>query len=43
MLTLTCKQKPNNVLELPLTADGRLGHAKEMALRHYRAVMVGAH
>jgi nuclear pore complex protein Nup98-Nup96 len=36
---LSSKQKPNHVLELPLTADARLGHAREMALRHYRAVM----
>lgn len=37
------EQKQNSVLELPLTADARLGHAKEMALRHYRSVMSATH
>jgi nuclear pore complex protein Nup98-Nup96 len=42
-LLLPSPQKHTNVLELPLTADAKLAHAKGMALRHYRAVMATAH
>jgi len=41
MLTPT-RQKPRTLLALPLTADVKLGHARRLALAHYRAVMAAA-